>query len=232
MTGARIMHSDDDGKTWSEPRDIMMPGQFHGWRCAIQGHPAELPDGSLLLPAYATTGPSDPMNSVALISHDRGMTFNFLSVIADGKKNTPHGFDENSLLRLADGDIVSFIRPAGDPKQELWLSRSSDNGASWNLSRVEGVKGVPQKAIHLSDGRILLVYGYRFEPDYGARCRIIDPGCRKISSAEEIVVCRHGSGKDVGYPDAVEVSPGKILFVYYMTDPVSDGHIEAAWMEI
>ena len=232
MFGASIMHSDDDGKTWSPPRKITLPERFHGGRCAIQGHVAELPNGDILLPAYATTGPKDMMNSVVLCSHDRGISFEFRSIAGDGNANAPHGLDEHTLLHLANGDTVSFIRPAGDPSQNLWMSRSRDQGKNWTLTKVDGVKGVPQKAMHLRDGRVLLVYGYRFAPVWGVRARILDPECSNVATAEEITICRHGTGADVGYPDAVEVEPGRVLIVYYMSDPVSDGHIEASWMEI
>ena len=112
------------------------------------------------------------------------------------------------------------------------MSRSSDQWKTWSLTKVVGVKGVPQKAMHLHDGRVLIVYGYRFSPDWGVRARILDPECKNVAAAEEIVICRHGSSADLGYPDAVEVSPGRVLIVDYMSDPVSDGHIEASWMEL
>lgn len=232
MFGGGIMHSDDDGHSWSAPRRVTVPERFHGGRCAIQGRPAELPNGDVLLPVYATTGPKEVMHSVVLCSRDRGVSFEFRALAGDGAANAPHGLDEHTLLRLANGDVVSFIRPSGDPEQNLWLSRSRDQGLTWAVARVAGVKGVPQKALHLHDGRVLLVYGYRFAPDWGVRARILDPECRDIAAAEEIVICRHGINADIGYPDAVEVKPGRVLVVYYMSDPVADGHIEASWLEL
>jgi sialidase-1 len=232
MKGACVIHSDDDGWTWSEPRDVAVPERFHGGRCAIQGKATELADGRVLLPVYATTGPSAPMQALALISEDRGESFSLQGVIAEGFPDKEYGFGENSVLALANGDVVSFLRPEGDKEQPLWVSRSSDLGRTWEAEQVEGVKGVPQKAIHLSDGRVFLVYGYRFDPDWGVRARILDPDCRNIGDAEEIIIRDDGNDTDLGYPDAVEVEPGRVLVVYYFNDEVSDCRIDASWVDV
>lgn len=231
MTGARLMHSDDGGKTFKGEREVRVPEEYFGGRCAIQGKAAELPDGRVLLPVYAGTGLGEPLCSLALESSDRGGTFSFAGEVAVNPERGGGGFDENTLIATPGGDVVSFIEPSGDQAGALWVSRSSDSGKTWRFERVKGVRGVPQKAVRLSDGRVLLVYGYRFSPAYGVRARLLDPECRRIAEAEEIVIRDDGAGPDLGYPNAVEIAPGRILVVYYFTNEVSDCHIEGSILE-
>ncbi len=233
MTGGAILHSDDAGRTWSEARTVAVPASYHGGRCAIQGKIAELPDGRLLLPVYAARGAQTPFESLCLLSEDRGLSFAYQGTIAGGQDDGT-GFGENTLLALANGDVVSFLRPENDPgkTQALWLSRSKDQGKTWACNPVPGVKGVPQKAFHLSNGNVFLIYGYRFEPSWGVRARVIDPECRNIADATEIVIRDDGADADLGYPDAIEWEPGKILCVYYFSNEACQCDIEGSLLTL
>jgi len=242
MTGGMVTHSDDDGETWAPWRAVVLPEPYLEGLCSIQGKCVELPGGRILLPAYATTAPGRGTCSVCLASDDRGESFTFLSSIADvpGRKGGM-SLCEPSLYLTAGGDVVCLIRSTGDPHGAIWLSRSADGGATWQLERLNGVNGHPTKAIRLSDGRVLVVYGYRYLPGCGVRLRIVDPECRRIGEAEEIVVRDDGAPPDatdepgyfdLGYPDAVEIEPGKVLIVYYWPDEVADCRIEASVLRV
>jgi hypothetical protein len=242
MTGGMVAHSDDGGRTFSKARPVTVPNPpyFEGL-CAIEGKLVELPSGRLLLPVYATvTGAT--YCALCLASDDRGETFSFLSPVAQNPNPKGQGFDEHSFCRLANGDVVSFHRATWDIHDAIWFSRSRDEGKTWQLERLNGVIGHPTKGVRLSDDRVLMVYGYRHFPRAGVRLRILDPECRRIAEAEEFMVrddavpADHppdkGINSDFGYPDAVELEPGKVLVVYYFPDPVSNARIEGSLIVI
>lgn len=242
MMGGLVCHSDDHGATFSPWRPVKVPPQkYLEGLCAIEGKIAELPDGRLLLPVYATvTGAS--YCALCLASDDRGQSFTFLAPVAQNPHPKGQGFDEHSFLRLANGDIVSFHRATGDIHDAIWLSRSCDQGKTWRLERLNGVIGHPTKAIRLSNGQVLMVYGYRHFPGAGVRLRLLDPECRNIVSAQEFVVRAdavpaghppdQGINTDFGYPDAVEIEPGLALVVYYFPDPVAGCRIEGSFVHL
>ena len=242
MMGGIVCHSDDHGETFSPWRAVgTPPGKYLEGLCAIEGKVAELPGGRLLLPAYGTvTGAS--YCALCLTSDDRGRSFSLLAPVAQNPHPKGQGFDEHSFLRLASGDIVSFHRATWDIQDAVWLSRSRDDGKSWQLERLNGVIGHPTKAVRLADGRILMVYGYRHFPRAGVRARLLDADCRDIAAAPEIILrddavpADHppdqGINTDFGYPDAVELQPGVALVVYYFPDSVAGCRIEANRLEL
>jgi hypothetical protein len=242
MMGGMVCHSDDHGRTFTPWRTVGVPKEkYLEGLCAIEGKVAELPSGRLLLPVYATTtGPS--YCALCLASEDRGETWSFLSAVAQNPHPKGPSFDEHSLTRLGNGDVVSFHRSTWDIHDAIWLSRSCDEGKTWKLERLNGVIGHPTKGVVLSDGRVLMVYGYRHFPRAGVRLRLLDPECRDIASAPEFIVRDDavpadrppdkGMNTDFGYPDAIEIEPGLVLVVYYFPDPVAGGHIAASLVRI
>lgn len=242
MMGGMVCHSDDHGKSFSPWRTVAVPKET--WLeglCAIEGKVAELPGGRLLMPVYATTTGA-AYCALCLASDDRGLTWSFLSPVAQNRHPKGQGFDEHSLTRLRSGEILSFHRATWDISDAVWLSRSRDEGKSWKLERLNGVTGHPTKGVALSDGRVLMVYGYRHQPKGGVRARLLDPECKDIDGAKEFLVRDdavpgdHPPDKDInsdfGYPDAVEVEPGRVLVVCYLRDPVSGARIEGTFLEI
>ena len=241
MFGGIVCHSDDNGQTFTAWRKVSVSNDYLEGVCSIEGKVAELPSGRLLMPVYATkTGTN--YCALCVASDDRGETFRYFSPIAVNWHAKGQGFDEHSFLRLANGDIVSFHRATWDIHDAVWFSRSTDEGKTWKLERLNGVVGHPTKAIHLADGRILMVYGYRHFPQAGVRFRLFDAECRHIIDAQEhilrddAVAADHPPDQaingDFGYPDAIELAPGKLLVVYYYRDPVSDCRIVGSIVEL
>ncbi|MEO2048833.1 MAG: hypothetical protein ABGX16_19930 [Pirellulales bacterium] len=67
--------------------------------------------------------------------------------------------------------------------------------------------------LQLSDGRVLLVYGYRHQP-YGIRARVLNAECTDVATASEMVLRDDGGSSDLGYPWATRTADGHVLVVY------------------
>ena len=78
---------------------------------------------------------------------------------------------------------------------------------------------------------MLLVYGYR-HPPYGIRARVLDPECKNVASAEEIILRDDGGDGDLGYPWATLVSRNRALVVYYFNRANGTRHIAGTFLQI
>jgi hypothetical protein len=99
--------------------------------------------------------------------------------------------------------------------------------------------GNPAHLLKLSDGRIVCAYGYRRDP-MGVRACLSEDEGRSWDMDHEVVlrddggtVCsmwsppRAEGGGDVGYPQSVELSNGRVLTVYYITLEDAVTHVAA-----
>ena len=69
--------------------------------------------------------------------------------------------------------------------------------------------------LKLADGRLCMIYGYRFVPG-SMRGRISEDGGRSWS---DDIVLRDGSGdQDIGYPRVVVRGDGRVVAAYYWND--------------
>ena len=110
------------------------------------------------------------------------------------------------------------------------IARSSDHGRSFQWEDA-GFQGHPHHALRLPDQRVLLVYGYR-HPPFGIRARVLDPECRNVAGAEEIVLRDDGGNGDLGYPWATLVSRDRVLVVYYFNRANGTRHIAGTFLQI
>ncbi|HEY0698676.1 MAG TPA: sialidase family protein [Micromonospora sp.] len=147
-----VARSTDSGHTWTgtdEPVALPIPiREAHIGGSAI----LELGDGTLLLPIWGALElvdgwETDPMRwrSGVLRSFDGGRTWSDYRTIAHDPNNPPQyppfhssrypsGANELALQNLPDGRIVAVVRYAsgvGPNRGQVYLSYSSDNGATW-----------------------------------------------------------------------------------------------------
>ncbi len=195
-SGYTYRFSDDAGKSWGEPVEVP----------AFTPHGPAIKAGSFYHPIAQTGADGIRRINVYRGSADARNWEKIGSAYdspASAKINEPH------LVALRDGTLLGAIRDDSD--HLLVITRSVDDGKSWEAVKTEFF-GLPPHLLELSDGRVLLTYGYRSAP-YGVRARVSEDGGRNWG--EEMILRRNGIDTDLGYPMSVEIEPGRVATVYY-----------------
>lgn len=144
---AYVMHSDDNGLTWSVPRKIETTQS--GW-AACHGAITEMPDGSLLAPVYQRG------RSLVVRSTDGGLTFPASNELEFDTKGTYT--NEVTLIRHSSGMVVAWLRAWTDGGKSL-VYRSFDSGYTWQGPEECELRQSSAEALELDDGSIMLVWG-------------------------------------------------------------------------
>ncbi|MCB9883249.1 MAG: exo-alpha-sialidase [Planctomycetes bacterium] len=139
-----VTHSEDDGVTWSEPRDITKSVKEPHWRwyalgpCnAIQLERGEHA-GRLLFPANHSDhrdATKHPYRSHVFWSDDHGKTWQLGGAHEDRT-------NESTLVELADGSVLQAMR-SYHGKGNRALATSRDGGATWSTVRLEDALRTP-----------------------------------------------------------------------------------------
>ncbi|MFG3015562.1 exo-alpha-sialidase [Streptomyces cinerochromogenes] len=131
-----VQHSDDDGLTWSEPREITPQVKKPGWRwyATTPGHALQLTSGRVLVPANHTlpptgtdTGAEAKYNSGhCLLSDDHGETWylGYLDENTDGYVNV----NETTAAELPDGRVYLNTRNDSPSPGNRADAHSADGG--------------------------------------------------------------------------------------------------------
>ena len=75
-----------------------------------------------------------------------------------------HYYNETAVYQCESGKLVAFMRVEQDPDRRSHTSVSHDRGRTWSPVGQERIKGYPFQAARLRSGRVMLAYGYRFDP--------------------------------------------------------------------
>ena len=175
-----MSYSDDDGKTWSAPKDITYGirkdwmhflGTGPGTGIALHSGPHK---GRLVIPAYTTNNVSylsGSQSSRVIYSDDHGETWHAGESVNDNRPvgnqtihsstmNNPGAQNtESTVVQLNNGDLKLFMRGlTGD----LQVATSKDGGATWekDVKRYADVKDVyvQMSAIHtVQEGKEYIV---------------------------------------------------------------------------
>ena len=111
-TRVLILSSEDDGRTWSQPRDITKAVKRPGWTwygCG-PGVGLQLADGRLFFAAYHREDYGKTVHSHAIFSEDHGKTWQLGG-------NAGVGNGEPQALQREDGSIYLSARTSGGPNQ-------------------------------------------------------------------------------------------------------------------
>ena len=151
---AHVMHSDDEGRTWSTPTTLVNTDRD-------DRHPTilELPDGTLLCTWFASRYPR-VTSAWYMLSRDGGATWS--EPLDPAGENQEGGFGNGSAVLLGDGSVLWAISGSfghSDGLTRVRLFRSTDNGAAFDvLSTVEADHDLHEPTIaSLPDGRLVLV---------------------------------------------------------------------------
>ena len=175
-----MSYSDDDGQTWSAPRDIT-PGIRQDWMKFLGTGPGTgivlrtgEHKGRILVPAYTTNNISHlggSQSSRLIYSDDHGVTWHAGEAPNDNRpvenkiihsSNMNNGGAQNTestVLQLNNGDVKLFMRGlTGD----LQVATSKDGGVTWEktIKRYPEVKDayVQMSAIHtMHDGKEYII---------------------------------------------------------------------------
>ncbi len=123
--------SDDDGTTWSAPRELTRDVKDEGWRVSSLGPGRAIvsawgteyaPRGRMIVPGWYTR--DEVEGSWAMLSDDGGATWR--------RGGVPEpGTDESQVVELVDGTVELDARRAGTRR----VQSSSDGGETWGEPR-------------------------------------------------------------------------------------------------
>jgi hypothetical protein len=233
--GGYLMRSEDGGQSWEGPiippavpgietKDVFSnpcPAYNRGAMC--EGADKKL---YWAVAAAGSLKPSRTENHL-MVSGDGGRTWEYRCPVAQDEKVT---FNETSLIETASGQLVAFMRTA-QFNDHTAIARSTDGGKSFAPWEDAGFQGHPHYALRLPNDQVLLIYGYRHKP-YGIRARLLDPECRNVAEATEMILRDDGGSSDLGYPWATIMADGRILVVYYFNKDNGLRHIAGTILAI
>lgn len=133
-----VTRSDDDGATWSEPRDISATTRHDkwGWYGTGPGIGIQLANGRLLIPSYHTEPGSGMYRSHAIFSDDRGATWKLGETVGEHTA-------ECQAIERRDGAVVLNMR--GTNKQFFRsIAISRDGGQTWSEPKLD--RNLPEPA--------------------------------------------------------------------------------------
>lgn len=125
-----LVHSDDDGRTWSEPHNITAQVKDPSWRFVLQGPGAgfTMRDGTLVMAAQFRSAPDGPHKgkpfSTMMSSRDHGNTWQ----IGTGVKVDT---TEAQLVELEDGVLMINCRDNRRGSRSVYTT--TDLGKTWQM---------------------------------------------------------------------------------------------------
>ena len=136
-----VMTSDDDGKTWSAPREVTRQVKPAEARATSQGAGTGVQlqrgphKGRVLVPMWQRIGEKTETMAFVAISDDRGETWHHSQPVPHGRDGGRpwHNISEPALVELNDGRIMMNGRGANGPLPfHRKLSHSADAGETWS----------------------------------------------------------------------------------------------------
>lgn len=139
-----LIHSDDEGQTWSQPKDIT-PQVKEEWMKFMGTGPGvgiQLKNNRLVFPVYYTNYTGNKQSSAVIYSDDNGETWHRGESPNDGRvykgktynsqtlKNSDTALEntESQVIQLNNGDLKLFMRSHNG---KVMVATSKDNGQTW-----------------------------------------------------------------------------------------------------
>lgn len=151
--------SEDNGKTWSEPKklgEVPTIGHVIG---PVKNKPVQLASGKIINPSsleYIVNGDEQNWKVYFELSDDGGETWRMIGPVNDGVN-----FDaiQPSILTYSDGRIQAISRTKQNVLSQVW---SDDEGETWGEMTALDLPNPNSgtDAVSLADGRQLLIYNH------------------------------------------------------------------------
>lgn len=142
-----LTYSEDDGKTWSVPKDITPQVKTNDmiFLGTGPGVGIQLKNGKLAIPVYSATGNVGGTQSSAIIISDDGEHWTLKE-----SPNPNHNIDaskpiltESQLIQAPNEDLYLFMRNGGAYSGRVKVSVSSDEGTTWSEpQRIENIPSI------------------------------------------------------------------------------------------
>ncbi|MBN1435827.1 MAG: exo-alpha-sialidase [Sedimentisphaerales bacterium] len=236
---AHLMHSDDQGRTWSKPTTLIDTE-------LDDRHPSilELDDGTWVAYFFQYAMPGDSnVHACYMTSADQGRTWTPYQRVP-GQSG---GFCANVMTQLADGSLLWVIDGCADPQAPhtvVGVFRSEDRGKSFKMvSTVNPGHEICEPSIlKLPDGRVMLIGrrksdicyssdgGFTWTEPVSIGVELYDPHLVLLPSG--IIACFHGSYPDGGIRVILSNDLGKTWHgpkenIGYLVDPHVYGYCVA-----
>ncbi len=158
-----VTTSDDDGSTWSPPRDVSASALAEGWDWVATGPGIGIQlragphRGRLVIPCDhridhgAARGPDAEWNSHMMLSDDGGATWQLSAPIRTGG-------NECQVIEGDDGTLLVNTRMQGGFAGWRGIATSADGGATWTAIRADEQLPCPKcqaALLRLRDGRVV-----------------------------------------------------------------------------
>ena len=232
-----MSYSDDDGQTWSAPRDIT-PGIRQDWMKFLGTGPGTgivlrtgEHKGRILVPAYTTNSVSHlggSQSSRLIYSDDHGVTWHAGEAPNDNRpvgNKTIHSSNmnnggaqntESTVLQLNNGDVKLFMRGlTGD----LQVATSKDGGVTWEktIKRYPEVKDayVQMSAIHtMHDGKEYILLSNAAGPGRERKDGLVH--LARVEKNGELTWLKHNliQGGEFAYNSLQELGNGEYGLLY------------------
>ncbi|MCP4782561.1 MAG: exo-alpha-sialidase [Fuerstiella sp.] len=144
-----VLHSTDDGLTWSEPREITAQVKKPDWTWYATGPGSGiqiqhgLHKGRMIIPCDHIEAGTNHYYSHIIYSDDHGETWQL------GGRTTQHQVNECEVVELSGGRLLLNMRNYDRSKQNRQVATSDDGGLTWEDQRFDStlIEPICQAAI-------------------------------------------------------------------------------------
>ncbi|MBC8354365.1 MAG: exo-alpha-sialidase [Planctomycetes bacterium] len=204
--------SNNYGLTWQLHHNVLLAPKLQACAPAIK-----LSSGTLLAPCYGSSdgGVAGVSSNVVYRSNNDGKSWSSHTMLAQGAMKT-RDYYEPCVLELGEGHLLGMHRVGRcqDGRNGLfWQNESTDGGQSWTAPMETNItSGACPRLLKLSDDRVLLTYGRRYEP-FGLYARLSEDRGKTWSDTSWLL--RAAPSSNQGYSSSVEIEPGRIFTACY-----------------
>jgi hypothetical protein len=151
VDGVYLIYSDDDGATWSAR--VTATSSLTDFAYAGSA-PVQLPDGSLLLPIEGMNSGDTDSRARVLKSTDRGLTWGDEVEVASSQGVRPY---YEPVLVVLDNGVVQCHMRTGENDGDIYISESTDFGATWGTPFVGYPHHGQPNVRQLSSGTLIAI---------------------------------------------------------------------------